>query len=77
MNMKQQIKSEIVHLLKIANVNNDDIADRIAERICLIAEDHYKKKDDSERKEEDKRTVKSGKWHEKIVRKWFDNESKF
>lgn len=75
--MKQQVKYEVMHLLKMANITNDDIADRIAERICLIAEEYYKKKDDSARKEEDARTVKSGRWHEKLVRKWFDNESKF
>jgi Holliday junction resolvasome RuvABC endonuclease subunit len=38
--MKQQVKYEVIHLLKMANVSNDDIADRIAERICIIAKDH-------------------------------------
>lgn len=68
MNMKQQIKSEIVHLLKIANVSNDDIADRIAERICQIAKEDY---------DPEERVVAKGRWYDKIVHRWFDNESKF
>lgn len=68
MNMKQQVKLEILHLLKIANVSNKDIADRIAERICQIAKEHY---DPTER------VVVKGRWYEKIVHRWFDNESKF
>jgi hypothetical protein len=66
--MKQQVKYEIIHLLKMANVSNDDIADRIAERICLIAKEHY---------EPEELVVKKGKWYQKITHRWFDNESKF
>jgi len=66
--MKQQVKYEVMHLLKMANISNDDIADRIAERICLIAEEHY---------DPEKKVVVKGRWYDKIVHKWFDNESKF
>jgi hypothetical protein len=52
----------------MANVSNDDIADRIAERICLIAKEHYEPED---------LVVKKGKWYQKITHRWFDNESKF
>jgi Holliday junction resolvasome RuvABC endonuclease subunit len=66
--MKQQVKYEVMHLLKMANITNDDIADRIAERICLIAKEHY---------DPEERVVKKGKWYQKITHRWFDNESKF
>jgi hypothetical protein len=66
--MKQQVKYEVMHLLKMANITNDDIADRIAERICLIAKEYY---------DPEESVVKKGRWYDKIVHRWFDNESKF
>lgn len=69
--MRQQIYWEVEHLLKMANISNPEINNRITDNICNIAKEHY------EGKEDDNRVVVKGRWYDKIVPKWFDNESKF
>jgi len=55
----------------MANISNPEITNRITDNICKIAKEHY------EGKEDDDRVVVKGRWYDKIVPKWFDNESKF
>lgn len=70
--MRQQIYWEVEHLLKMANISNPEITNRITDNICKIAKEHYVGKE-----EDDDRVVAKGRWYDKIVPKWFDNESKF
>lgn len=69
--MRQLIYWEIEHLLKMAKISNPEITNSITDNICKIAKEHY------EGKEDDDRVVVKGRWYDKIVPKWFDNESKF
>ena len=69
--MRQLIYWEIEHLLKMANVSNPEVTNRITDNICKIAKEHYVGK------EEEERVVRKGMWYDKIVHRWFDNESKF
>lgn len=69
--MRQLIYWEIEHLLKMANVSNPEVINRITDNICKIAKEHYVGK------EEEERVVRKGRWYDKIVHRWFDNESKF
>jgi hypothetical protein len=70
--MRQLIYWEIEHLLKMANISNPEVTNSITDNICKIAKEHYEGKDD-----DDDRVVVKGRWYDKIVPKWFDNESKF
>lgn len=69
--MRQLIYWEVEHLLKMANISNPEVTDRITDNICKIAKEHYEGKDD------EPNVVRKGRWYDKIVPKWFDNESKF
>ena len=69
--MRQLIYWEVEHLLKMANISNPEVTHRITDNICKIAKEHYEGKDD------ELNVVRKGKWYDKIMPRWFDNESKF
>ena len=69
--MRQLIYWEIEHLLKMANITNPEVTNRITDNICKIAKEHY------ERKEDESNLVRKGRWYDKVIPRWFDNESKF
>jgi len=69
--MRQLIYWEVEHLLKMANISNPEVTHRITDNICKIAKEHY------EGKEGETNVVRQGRWYDKIVPRWFDNESKF
>jgi hypothetical protein len=69
--MRQLIYWEVEHLLKMANISNPEVTHRITDNICKIAKEHY------EGKEDETNVVRKGRWYDKVIPRWFDNESKF
>lgn len=69
--MRQLIYWEVEHLLKMANVTNPEVTNKITDNICQIAKDYYEKKED------ESNVVRKGRWYDKVIPRWFDNESKF
>jgi hypothetical protein len=55
----------------MANISNPEVTHRITDNICKIAKEHY------EGKEDESNVLRKGRWYDKIVPRWFDNESKF